>query len=120
MESTDEQRQAFAAALARQLEGRPRSTFAAEVAAASGESVSENAISLWLQGKSEPTRSKVFAIERVLRLAPGALSRLLGYVPAKGAAGTSVPDAIRADTRLGDLAREMLIASFNRAIRDEP
>jgi transcriptional regulator with XRE-family HTH domain len=58
-------------------------------------------------------------LEQVLNLEPGHLSRLLGYVPAIAEPGTmtSVVAAARADPRLGDSERELLIAVYRELVR---
>lgn len=43
--------------------------------------VSGAAVSQWVRGTTEPTRDMVFSAERALGLAPGTLSRSLGYLP---------------------------------------
>lgn len=43
--------------------------------------VTGSAVGEWLRGESEPSRDKVFALERLLEAEPGSLSKLLGYVP---------------------------------------
>jgi transcriptional regulator with XRE-family HTH domain len=58
-------------------------------------------------------------LEQVLKLEPGHLSRLLGYLPATTEPGTatSVVAAARADPRLGDSERELLIAIYRELVR---
>lgn len=58
-------------------------------------------------------------LEQILKLEPGHLSRLLGYVPASAEPGTitSVVAAARADPRLGDSERELLIAVYRELVR---
>jgi transcriptional regulator with XRE-family HTH domain len=58
-------------------------------------------------------------LEQILKLEPGHLSRLLGYVPATAEPGTmtSVVAAARADPRLGDSERELLIAVYRELVR---
>ena len=58
-------------------------------------------------------------LEQVLKLEPGHLSPLLGYVPASAEPGTvtSVVAAARADSRLGDSERELLIAVYRELVR---
>lgn len=41
----------------------------------------QTSISNWKNGKHEPSRPQVFALEAVFELPPGTLSRLLGYLP---------------------------------------
>jgi transcriptional regulator with XRE-family HTH domain len=58
-------------------------------------------------------------LEQILKLEPGHLSRLLGYVPATAEPGTmtSVVAAARADPRLDDSERELLIAVYRELVR---
>jgi hypothetical protein len=68
----------------------------------------------WLT-KSPPGPDVVFAIERVLNCRPGALSRLLGYVPADSKPARTVPEAIDCDPDLGDAERRVLKAAYRGA-----
>lgn len=43
--------------------------------------VTGSAVGEWLRGESEPSRDKVFALERLLEAEPGTFSHLLGYAP---------------------------------------
>lgn len=75
---------------------------------------SQGAISAWLSGKSEPAPSTVFAVERVLELAPGQLSILLGYLPPE-AAKSSPPtfeNVVSTDPLLDDVGRRGLLALY--------
>lgn len=51
--------------------------------------VTASAVGEWCRGESEPTRDKVFALERVLGTAAGDLSRTLGYEPPNVVTGTA-------------------------------
>lgn len=51
----------------------------------------------------------VFMIEEALRVKPGTLSAILGYIPARARPVTTVPDAIDADDGLTPTQREDLI-----------
>jgi len=66
--------------------------------------VSQSMISHWTNGRNVPNPDQVFALEDGLGLAPGQLSRHLGYVPNKavalGWADPSVSEAVRSDPRL--------------------
>jgi transcriptional regulator with XRE-family HTH domain len=70
-------------------------------------------------GSTVPRLDLTTRLERVLKLEPGHLSRLLGYLPATAEPGTvtSVVAAARADPRLGDSARELLIAVYRELVR---
>jgi transcriptional regulator with XRE-family HTH domain len=83
-------------------------------------SVSHSAVSQWESGRVRPIPAKVAELEQVLDLEPGSLSRLLGYLPiatANARASLSVLEAIRADPRLGDRERELLIAMYRQLVR---
>jgi transcriptional regulator with XRE-family HTH domain len=70
-------------------------------------------------GSTVPRMDMTTRLEQVLKLEPGHLSRLLGYVPATTEPGTatSVVAAARADPRLGDSERELLIAVYRELVR---
>jgi len=55
---------------------------------------SQASVSGWVSGRYEPPPAKVFAMERLLGLAPGDLSRPLGYLPVCTAETLSVETAI--------------------------
>lgn len=55
---------------------------------------------------------RVFAIERVLDVEPGALSSALGYIPAGAPPAITVPDAVDADSGLTPEQREDLVAQW--------
>jgi transcriptional regulator with XRE-family HTH domain len=112
MEATEAERRAFASAVSAQIDGMSRADLASHVALKSGESVSEAAISQWTTGKNEPTRRKVFALESVLGVPPGSLSRHLGYLPTDAVPAVSPEEAIAADTSLLSDTRAMLIAAL--------
>jgi hypothetical protein len=118
VDSTKEQRQAFGKALAKHLKGFGRPEFAVEVKALSGESVSDGAISQWVSGENEPTRTKVLAMEQVLELAPGTLSRHLGWVPASSRPIRSLRDAILAAEELDADGRDIMLNVLGAVLRD--
>lgn len=95
METGEQQRAAFATALAAQIEGINRAELAAAIAAESGETMSTQALGHWLAGTVEPSRPKVFAAEKCLGLPPGSLSRHFGYVPVDADLDLSVEAAIK-------------------------
>ena len=84
--------------------------------------VSHTAVSQWESGRSLPIPAKVPDLERALELEPGALSRLLGYLPiASGDDMTSldVIEAIRRDARLGQHGQELLITMYRQLLRQQ-
>ena len=103
----------FSDALRTQLVGRSQTEFGATVADCEGRSApySQSQVSDWMNGK-EPSPSQVFAIEEALRLRPGTLSRILGYLPVSARNITSVPDALAADPALDVESRNALLASY--------
>jgi transcriptional regulator with XRE-family HTH domain len=83
--------------------------------------VSAGAVWQWErdQDGTVPRLDMTTRLEQILNLEPGHLSRLLGYVPATAEPGTitSVVAAARADPRLGDSERELLIAVYRELVR---
>jgi transcriptional regulator with XRE-family HTH domain len=84
--------------------------------------VSAGAVWQWERDEdgTVPRLDMTTRLEQVLNLEPGHLSRLLGYVPATAAEPgtiTSVVAAARADPRLGDSERELLIAVYRELVR---
>jgi transcriptional regulator with XRE-family HTH domain len=80
MAARDSNLKAFAAALAKARSVRHLAQ--KELADAVGSS--QPTVSAWEKGFTEPPAAAVFALERVLKLNPGSLSRHLGYVPVEG------------------------------------
>jgi len=118
MDATNEQRRAFGQAVRQRLAdlGRSRAWLGAEVARLElGEGArpyTASAVTMWVNGETEPTRPKVWAIEAALGAPPGTLSQLLGYLPLGARTITSVPDAVAADPQLSDEARRVLLAVY--------
>jgi transcriptional regulator with XRE-family HTH domain len=81
--------------------------------------VSRSAVWQWEEGKSVPTETNVAALEKELRLQPGELSRLLGYLPAGAVEREmiSVIEALEADPKLGDRERELLTAMYRQLVK---
>jgi hypothetical protein len=118
MDTSDEQRRAFGRALRQRLEdlGRSRAWLGQQVAILElGEGsrpYTASAVTMWVNGDTEPTRPKVWAIEEALETRPGALSRLLGYLPIDARPVASVPAAIEIDPRLDAEGRRVLMAVY--------
>jgi transcriptional regulator with XRE-family HTH domain len=76
-EDLDETRVRFGRALveARKLQGVKQEELAERLG------VTQSAVSFWENGRGEPSRADVFRIEDILHAQPGALSRILGYLP---------------------------------------
>jgi transcriptional regulator with XRE-family HTH domain len=70
-------------------------------------------------GSTVPRLDMTTRLEQVLKLEPGHLSRLLGYLPAAAEPGTatSVVAAVHADPRLEESERELLIAVYRELVR---
>jgi transcriptional regulator with XRE-family HTH domain len=82
--------------------------------------VSKSAVAQWESGRSLPTPAKVPNLERALELEPGALSRLLGYLPITSGddkTALDVIEAIRRDARLGERGQELLITMYRQLLR---
>lgn len=75
----------------------------------------------WAEYKAEPQPAEVFAIERVLEVPPGTLSRHLGYLPPEARSAAPIKatfeEAIRADPDLNDLGRRTLRAVYAEVTR---
>jgi len=118
MDTSDEQRRAFGRALRQRLDdlGRSRAWLGQQVAELeNGEGArayTASAVTMWVNGDTEPTRPKVWAIEQALDTRPGALSRLLGYLPTEARPVASVPAAIEIDPRLDAEGRRVLMAVY--------
>jgi transcriptional regulator with XRE-family HTH domain len=112
-----EQLAAFSQALAARLGPLPRRALCDQVALHSGESVTPQAVSLWLRAQSEPSRRKVFALEKALGAAPGTLSRHLGYLPPEARPSRAVVEALESDAGLDARAVRMLTAAYREAVR---
>jgi transcriptional regulator with XRE-family HTH domain len=81
--------------------------------------VSRSAVWQWEEGKSVPTEANVAALEKELGLQPGALSILLGYLPAGAVERemVSVIEALEADPKLGARERELLAAMYRQLVK---
>lgn len=72
----------------------------------------ESAVSNWCAGRDEPRPRTVFTIEQTLGLAPGTLSRHLGYVPVAGWEAASLEAAILGEPTLDDAQRAALLGIY--------
>lgn len=115
-EATDDQLREFGAALAIQLMGRPLSWLAAEVGRVTGTSVTKQSAADWQSGVTEPLRVRVFAMEQVFELAPGSLSRLLGYLPVEAVPAATIEEAIRSDAGLSRRTRDALLGYYRGVV----
>lgn len=118
MDTSDDQRRAFGRAVRQRLEdlGRSRAWLGQQVAAIElgdgARPYTASAVTMWVNGDTEPTRPKVWAIEKALNARPGSLSRLLGYLPLDAKPVASVPAAIESDARLDAEGRRVLMAVY--------
>lgn len=118
-EATPTARKAFGDALtaAMAAKGLEQKQVAVLLTTETQESVAAPSISQWARGTHEPSRDRVFALEKVLGLKGGSLSRHLGYLPVAARSVTSVADAIEADSALTEGAKAMLLAAYREAVR---
>jgi hypothetical protein len=118
VDTSEEQRRAFGRAVRQRLEdlGRSRAWLGAEVARLElgdgARAYTASAVTMWVNGDTEPTRPKVWAIEEALGARSGSLSRLLGYLPLDARPVTSVPAAIEHDSLLDEEGRRVLSAVY--------
>jgi hypothetical protein len=99
---------------------RSRGWLGAEVARDLGEDtpITASAVTQWINGDTEPKPpERVFAIERVVGVRPGTLSRLLGYLPLDAKPVRSVIEAIDADTNLSEPMRAVLREAYRAAAK---
>jgi transcriptional regulator with XRE-family HTH domain len=80
--------------------------------------VSQASVSQWLLGQTAPRPERVAALERVLRMEPSSLARLLGQVSDddRAAPSVSVTQAAEADPRLGSRERRILAAVYRELV----
>lgn len=85
-----------------------------EVATLEGrdEAYGQNTVAGWESGKYALKPRKLFVIERALGVAPGAISRIAGYVPAATKPARTVAEAIAADNDLSSDQKEDLVAQY--------
>lgn len=110
--SRAEQREAFRWALRRAREDSGLSQ--REVARALG--LTPSAVWQWEDGRAAPQPATLAKLELLLGLQPNSLAAILGYAPATDATA-SVIDAVQADPRLDDEARELLTTMYRSLLR---
>ena len=113
--ATDEQKAAFRRRLRQEREAAGQTQMGLSLKIG----VSRSAVWQWEEGKSVPTEANVAALEKELRLQPGALSILLGYLPAGAVERemVSVIEALEADPKLGARERELLTAMYRQLVK---
>lgn len=102
--------------------GRSQEWLGAEIARITGRAkpYSQNAVSAWITGDNQAPVQVVFAIEQILQLRAGTLSRLLGFLPLTTRSARSVPDAIDADPKLSAMGRRVVLAVYEELVDGGP
>lgn len=81
----------------------------------------QSSVSAWVTGRYEPSAPMVFAIERALAVAPGHLSRALGYLPLEAAtASPAVEDAIAQSPLIDDDQKRIVLAVYRAVVDTGP
>jgi transcriptional regulator with XRE-family HTH domain len=77
----------------------------------------QSSVSAWMTGKSEPAALTVFAVEEVLELAPGYLSRMLLYLPLSAvSARPDVEESIQVSDLVDDDSKRLLITAWHTLV----
>jgi len=79
--------------------------------------ITRAAVNDWCRGRSTPAPDTVFALERALGVAPGELSRELGYLPVAFLERKDRPstvETIMVDPKLSDDGRQLLVMIYER------
>lgn len=76
--------------------------------------MTQSSVSAWRSGIAAPDPDIIFELERMLSLAPGHLSRHLGFLPLEAGkrAPASVRDAVIGDSLLGEQAKRAVLAVY--------
>jgi transcriptional regulator with XRE-family HTH domain len=120
-ESTNDERHTFATALTDAFDdykshGGSQAKLARQLSDIVGSKISQSAISRWMLGDHEPPRRHIFALEELLNLPAGTLTRPLGYLPTSAVEIVTVPQAIAADQGLTPTQREDLGAAYEQML----
>lgn len=111
--ATDEQLESFGRALVTALNAKGLTSGALlGLVAAKTDNGKRSVINRWMNGEAEPSRPKVIAIEQVLELEPGTLSRHLGWLPLDAANVPGVEASILADADLTPTQKNILLAAL--------
>jgi transcriptional regulator with XRE-family HTH domain len=78
-----------------------------------------SAVWQWEEGRGAPDAATIARLEQVLRLEPDTLGRLLGYAAPSDQTTGSVLDAVRADPRLDEAGRDLLVTVYRWLVRRE-
>lgn len=116
----EQRRRAFGVALIDALaQGQlSRSEFARRYAEATGSKVTPSKVSEWCDGQVLPENGDpeaVYLIERLVGVAPGSLSRHLGFLPLVSA-GCTVETAVERDPLLDEGGRVGLLGSYRALV----
>jgi transcriptional regulator with XRE-family HTH domain len=77
----------------------------------------QSTVSAWINGRSEPAAATVFAIEEVLELSPGFLSRLLGYLPLSVVGSRpSVEESIATSEEVDDASKRLALSVWRTLV----
>jgi transcriptional regulator with XRE-family HTH domain len=79
--------------------------------------IGQSTISAWVADRAVPSQAVVFRVEAALDLAPGTLSRHLGYLPVDAAVPSTVLDCLAVDPALTDGQRAALRAVYEELTR---
>lgn len=90
-----------------------------QVADRAGRGCSEATLVNWLNRRGKPDYLAVFKVEDAVGVAPGFLSRHLGFAPLNGAGTMGVREAILADEHLTDDARDALLRLYSVMVRED-
>lgn len=74
--------------------------------------VVQSTVSAWETGVTEPTPKQVFAMETMLGLKSGDLSKALGYLPALEKSHPSAEEYVDADPHLEPWAKQVLLGIY--------
>jgi hypothetical protein len=98
VESTEEQRRAFGEALEAAMHSASIHTYrdVSKRLEAVGIDRHGNNVGKWCKGDAEPRRAEVAALELICAVAPGHLSRHLGYVPVNVSTDVTIEQLILA------------------------
>jgi len=77
----------------------------------------QSSVSGWVNGKYEPAAATVFAMERVLDLDPGSLSRPLGYLPVDPQSRSVTVEGAIAQSQLDDEDKAALAAVYRALLK---
>jgi transcriptional regulator with XRE-family HTH domain len=80
-----------------------------------GPAIPQQSVAEWLAGRVTLTPARIFTIERALRMKPGALSRLEGYMPVGQVPVMTPEEAIDADPDISPTFARLLVGTVQQA-----